>query len=230
MISFNSGAALAVLAFMLPLASPAVAFLTPSTKLAPLLSLKGVAGLAPASNRVQAVGMCLPKDKGEDPAEAFKFLNQNILFPSNYNENVINNENAGVPEFETEEDADGTRETVVNVPSNGESVPVAQIRTKMAMVFTCNVCETRQMKQFSKLAYENGIVILKCSGCDKRHLIADNLGWYKDWLGKGNSNIEELLGDRGEETRRVSGKAAESLYQEWSDPATTKESPGELRG
>ena len=43
-----------------------------------------------------------------------------------------------------------TRETVVNVPTNGESVPVAQIRTKMAMVFTCNVCETRQMKQVPK--------------------------------------------------------------------------------
>lgn len=101
-------------------------------------------------------------------------------------------------------------ETVISVPINGESVPIAKIRPKMAMIFTCKWapphhqsdargslcatgqirhlnphpptlnlcrnCETRQMKQFSKLAYEKGIVIVKCSGCDKRHLIADNLG------------------------------------------------------
>ena len=138
MLSFNSGVALAFMAFMLPLAS-AFAFLTPTTKLAGQSSL--AAGLAPARNRVQAVGMCLPKDQGEgggsiaqpcpccliryllregnarssplsfplsfsplsrsvpthsssskeftalplprssDPAEVFKFLNQNILFP-----------------------------------------------------------------------------------------------------------------------------------------------------
>lgn len=142
MLSFNSGVALAFLAFMLPLAS-AFAFSTPSTKLArqSSLFLRGAAGLAPARNRVRAVGMCLPKDQGEgggsiaqpcpccliryllregnarssplsfplsfsplspsvpthsssskeftalplsrssDPAEVFKFLNQNILFP-----------------------------------------------------------------------------------------------------------------------------------------------------
>lgn len=31
-----------------------------------------------------------------------------------------------------------------------------------ALAFTCNVCETRAIRSFTKNAYENGVVLIKC--------------------------------------------------------------------
>jgi len=152
---------------------------------------------------------------GEDESNPFSFLNKNILFPANYQPDNID-VTSDRSDHDSQVNEDGDRE-VISVPINGEPVAVATIRPKMAMVYTCKVCETRQMKQFSKLAYEKGIVIIQCKGCPKKHLIADNLGWYKDWLGAGNKNIEEMLGDRGETTKRVQGKDAAMIYGEWAE-------------
>lgn len=58
------------------------------------------------------------------------------------------------------------QEDVVNVEVNGDKQEIGRVvHPKMSMIFTCNVCETRQMRSFTKLAYEKGIVIVTCKGC-----------------------------------------------------------------
>jgi protein import protein ZIM17 len=34
------------------------------------------------------------------------------------------------------------------------------------------------MRGFSRQAYEQGVVIVRCPACDARHLVADRLGWF----------------------------------------------------
>lgn len=67
----------------------------------------------------------------------------------------------------------------------------------MLLGFTCKVCNTRSQRTFSRQAYQKGVVLLECPGCQNRHLIADNLGWF----GEGK-NVEEILQARGDEVKR----------------------------
>mmetsp|Transcript_26476 Transcript_26476/g.53099 ORF Transcript_26476/g.53099 Transcript_26476/m.53099 type:complete len:225 (-) Transcript_26476:116-790(-) len=87
--------------------------------------------------------------------------------------------------------------------SNPGAVP------EVEMVFTCNKCETRQSKRFTRLAYEKGVVIVKCDGCGVQHLIADNQGYFKDWTGTDSTNVEKLLAEKGEKVDNRLGKFVE---------------------
>eukprot|EP01126_Amoeba_proteus_P004278 TRINITY_DN11440_c0_g1_i2.p1 TRINITY_DN11440_c0_g1~~TRINITY_DN11440_c0_g1_i2.p1 ORF type:complete len:147 (-),score=23.34 TRINITY_DN11440_c0_g1_i2:78-518(-) len=70
---------------------------------------------------------------------------------------------------------------------------------RLGIVFTCTVCQHRCGKTFSYLSYTKGVVIITCPGCSKHHLIADNLGWFRDQP----VNIEILAKERGQEVRRI---------------------------
>lgn len=81
----------------------------------------------------------------------------------------------------------------------------------LAIIYTCKVCNTRSAKQFTEQAYYNGVVLVRCPGCQNLHLIADRLGWFddddtadgvdgKDW------DIEKALKKAGENVKAVTGE------------------------
>ncbi|EUD65927.1 hypothetical protein C922_03651 [Plasmodium inui San Antonio 1] len=68
----------------------------------------------------------------------------------------------------------------------------------MVLMFTCKICEKRSVKKFSKQAYNNGVVIIRCPSCENLHLISDQLGWFQE----GKTNIEDILKQKGENVIR----------------------------
>lgn len=80
------------------------------------------------------------------------------------------------------------------------NIPGAQLGgRKLALVFTCNVCNTRAAKQFTEQAYRHGVVMVRCPGCEKYHLIADRLGFFQDksW------DIEQAMAALGNNVKAV---------------------------
>jgi DNL zinc finger len=69
---------------------------------------------------------------------------------------------------------------------------------KFQLQYTCNICETRNHHNVSRLAYRQGVVITRCKGCDNRHLIADHLGWTDHeggFQGNTTNTIEDYFAD-----------------------------------
>ena len=69
--------------------------------------------------------------------------------------------------------------------------------------FTCKVCDNRMTRMFTKHAYHKGIVLIQCDRCKGNHLIADNIGWFKDNKNK-PENIEEILKEKKEKFTKTS--------------------------
>ncbi|KAF7317805.1 DNL-type domain-containing protein [Mycena kentingensis (nom. inval.)] len=99
-----------------------------------------------------------------------------------------------------------------STPAVGQPSPDAQpaptqpaITPRLSLTFTCtaNNCGERSTHQFSKQAYESGIVLVQCPKCDVRHLIADHIGWFKESTEEGKlRTVEDLLKARGEKVTR----------------------------
>ncbi|KAJ1660351.1 hypothetical protein IWQ61_000721 [Dispira simplex] len=69
---------------------------------------------------------------------------------------------------------------------------------KLFLRFTCKVCNNQNQKLISKQAYTEGVVLVQCDHCQNRHLIADNMGWFRD----SSVNLEDLMKEKGEIVRR----------------------------
>ena len=61
------------------------------------------------------------------------------------------------------------------------------------------MCNTRNTHTFSKDSYQTGVVLGRCPGCKKLHLIADNLKWFSD----DKKNLETILNDRLETYQKL---------------------------
>jgi hypothetical protein len=94
---------------------------------------------------------------------------------------------------------------------------------QMLIGFTCKVCEERSHHTMSKHSYTKGVVLIQCPGCKNRHLIADNLGWFKD----SKTTVEDLVKEKGEAIRKiiVDDQGVERLgdLMEWLPEITEEE-------
>jgi protein import protein ZIM17 len=67
------------------------------------------------------------------------------------------------------------------------------------MMFKCGACGHADTKTFTKKAYHETVVIMTCDNCGKNHLIADNLGWFRDKP----VNVEDLAKESGNTAVRI---------------------------
>uniref|UniRef100_A0A0G4HB80 DNL-type domain-containing protein n=1 Tax=Chromera velia CCMP2878 TaxID=1169474 RepID=A0A0G4HB80_9ALVE len=93
---------------------------------------------------------------------------------------------------------DGTQANGVHVKLNNIQ-GTSGADGEYVIVYTCSKCDTRSGKKFSKQAYHNGVVLVRCPGCDSLHLVADHLGWFED----DNKTIEDIMRERGEKVRTL---------------------------
>eukprot|EP01122_Echinamoeba_exundans_P000251 TRINITY_DN10225_c0_g1_i1.p1 TRINITY_DN10225_c0_g1~~TRINITY_DN10225_c0_g1_i1.p1 ORF type:complete len:219 (-),score=22.36 TRINITY_DN10225_c0_g1_i1:25-681(-) len=85
-------------------------------------------------------------------------------------------------------------------PSSAQKNVIGRITEPYkTLVFTCKVCNTRSARTFSSRSYNEGVVVVKCDGCGNNHLIADNLGWFRDE----RINAAVLAREQGEELKEL---------------------------
>lgn len=81
-----------------------------------------------------------------------------------------------------------------NSSQSGSTAQFQGEKPQLMIAFTCKKCNTRSSHTFSKQAYQTGLVLIQCPGCQGRHLIADNLKIFSD----NNFDLEKYLADSGQ--------------------------------
>jgi hypothetical protein len=65
------------------------------------------------------------------------------------------------------------------------SIHEGDASSRMGIQFRCQICDHTLQKTFTRQSYEHGVVLIRCDSCENLHLIADNLGWFKDLTDNG---------------------------------------------
>jgi transcription elongation factor Elf1 len=106
--------------------------------------------------------------------------------------------------------SEDTIQIVVNV-ADELAIPGTEKGSRtLALVFTCAICNTRSVKQFTEQAYSHGVVIVTCPSCKKQHLIADRLGYFADDDGK-TFDLDTLAERTGHSMKRVTQEDGSGL-------------------
>ena len=89
------------------------------------------------------------------------------------------------------------------------------------MLYTCNICQGRNLIQVDRIAFTEGIVVARCKHCDAKHLVADNLSKLdfakavkKDGEEGGTGGkvtLDDILAVRGEEAKYLDIKSNPEL-------------------
>ncbi|EGG14998.1 Zim17-type zinc finger-containing protein [Cavenderia fasciculata] len=136
------------------------------------------------------------------------FTNSKVLLQQNNNKSEDEGSNQPTTNIETNVVGRGMDKEVAfyaeedpNIQSvyNDQGI---KVEPRYYIEFTCTYkgpemkeeCGYRSKKTFSKHAYHKGVVIIKCEGCEKLHLIADHLGWSGY---DGGKTIEEWMEQKG---------------------------------
>ncbi|TPX37743.1 hypothetical protein SmJEL517_g00603 [Synchytrium microbalum] len=113
-------------------------------------------------------------------------------------------------------------------PSTQQQQTLGKIPGRLLFGYTCKRCDSRQYRTMSKDAYEKGVVIIKCGGCQSLHLIADHLGWFDTT--KKIGTIEDILKEQGREADITRLKAGtDDGEMEWL-PDAMREAANETVG
>src|SRR3989338_8751828 len=91
------------------------------------------------------------------------------------------------------------------------SGPIGAVEPQMSASFVCNACESRGTWTFKRKTYEKGVVLVRCKSCDNLHLVADNLGWFRD----NKTNLESLALEKGQTINRAQRVQFQTDAETW---------------
>jgi mitochondrial protein import protein ZIM17 len=81
------------------------------------------------------------------------------------------------------------------------------------------------MKTASREAYDKGVVVARCAGCDNLHLIADRLGWFGQ-----TGSVEDFLAAQGQEVKKGSADTLNLTLEDLAGSQVTSKGPSDKKG
>ncbi|KAL4945656.1 hypothetical protein BDV06DRAFT_184199 [Aspergillus oleicola] len=88
------------------------------------------------------------------------------------------------------------------------------------LTFTCNPCGERSTHRVSKHGYHRGTVLIRCPGCDNRHVISDHLKIFFNH----SMTLDDLLKQQGQ---KVTRGELQGDVEFWEDGTVVKQEKSE---